>query len=303
MPVPVRYVLSMDTKERSSLVAIVISFAIGLAVAAAGSAGSVDVGSIPLFAIGAFVAYAINVIVFVPSYIAKTERYFDLTGSITYLTVTGLAIAFNDQRDTRAVVIAALVAVWALRLGTFLFIRVTADGGDSRFDVLKTNVWFFLRTWVLQGLWVVLTLACALAAMTTDDPKPFDLLAGIGLAIWALGFAIEAIADRQKRAFRADPNNAGRFISTGLWAWSRHPNYFGEITLWTGIAVMTIPVLSGWRWAMLISPVFVFLLLTRVSGIPLLERSGKKRWGGEPAYDEYVASTPVLLLKPPGRRS
>lgn len=291
----------MDEKERSSVVAIIVSVAIGAAVAAAGSSHSVDVGSIPLFALAAFVAYAINIVVFVPSFVAKTERYFDLTGSITYLTVVGLALAFNDQRDTRAWVVAALVGIWAIRLGSFLFIRVTADGGDGRFDTLKTNVWLFLRTWVLQGLWVVLTLACALAALTADNPKPFDNLARVGVVVWLVGFAIEVVADRQKRVFRANPVNAGRFISTGLWAWSRHPNYFGEILLWIGMALIALPILSGWRYVMLISPVFVFLLLTKVSGIPLLERRGKKRWGDEPAYQDYLAKTPSLMMKPPSK--
>ncbi len=291
----------MDTKERNSAIAIIVSIAIGAAVAAAGSYHSVDVGSFPLFALGALIAYAINIVVFVPSFAAKTERYFDLTGSLTYLTVVILALALNDQRDTRAWVVATLVGIWAVRLGSFLFIRVTADGGDGRFDVLKTNVWFFLRTWVLQGLWVTLTLACALAVLTADNPEPLDNLARIGIVVWIVGFAIEAVSDRQKRAFRAKPANEGRFISTGLWAWSRHPNYFGEITLWTGIALIALPILSGWRYAMLISPVFVYLLLTRVSGIPLLERRGKKRWGDEPAYQDYVANTPVLMLKPPTR--
>ncbi|MEZ5342200.1 MAG: DUF1295 domain-containing protein [Acidimicrobiales bacterium] len=289
----------MTSPERSSLIAIVVSIAIGIGVAAAGSSGSIDVGSVPLFAVAAFMAYAVQVAVFVPSFVAKTERFFDLTGSLTYLSLVGLTLLLNDGRDARAFVVAAMVALWAARLGSFLFTRISADGGDSRFDKLKTNFWFFLRTWVLQGMWVLLTLACALAILTTADPKPFDVLAWVGIAVWLAGFAIEVIADRQKSAFRARPENKGRFISSGLWAWSRHPNYFGEIVLWLGIAIMALPILSGWRYVALVSPVFVYLLLTRISGIPLLERSGKKRWGHEPEYQAYLASTPVLLLKPP----
>ena len=99
----------------------------------------------------------------------------------------------------------------------------------------------------------------------------------------------------------SDPANKGTFISTGLWAWSRHPNYFGEITLWLGIAVIAFPALSGWQYVTLISPVFVYVLLAHISGVPLLERRGQKKWGHEEAYQEYVRRTPSLLLKPPAR--
>lgn len=91
------------------------------------------------------------------------------------------------------------------------------------------------------------------------------------------------------------------FISTDLWAWSRHPSCFGEIALWTGIAIMAIPLLSGWRWVVLISPVFVTLLLTRVSGIPMLEARADKRWGDDEAFQSYTRDTPVLIPRPPRR--
>jgi steroid 5-alpha reductase family enzyme len=128
------------------------------------------------------------------------------------------------------------------------------------------------------------------------------VFAAVGLVVWLVGFAIEVIADNQKKSFRADPANQGRFIEVGLWAWSRHPNYFGEIVLWTGIAVIALPILSGWRWVMLISPVFVFALLTRVSGVPMLEARSDERWGDEPAYQEDKTSTPTLLPRPPSTR-
>jgi steroid 5-alpha reductase family enzyme len=116
--------------------------------------------------------------------------------------------------------------------------------------------------------------------------------------VWVLGFAIEATADAQKTRFRADPKNKGGFIHTGLWAWSRHPNYFGEITLWIGVAIITLPVLRGWQWVTLISPVFVALLITRVSGIPLLEKRADEKWGGQADYEAYKERTPVLIPRP-----
>ena len=143
-----------------------------------------------------------------------------------------------------------------------------------------------------------ITLAAALAAITTDLRKGFGVLAVIGLVLWLVGFGLEATADRQKSRFRADPANRGTFIHTGVWAWSRHPNYFGEITLWVGVALVAVPVLHGWQWATLISPVFVFLLLTRVSGVPMLEKKADAKWGGEPDYEAYKKRTPVLVPLP-----
>jgi steroid 5-alpha reductase family enzyme len=192
-----------------------------------------------------------------------------------------------------------MVSVWAIRLGSFLYRRVRRDGRDGRFDTIKTNPLRFFMTWTLQGLWVLLTLAAALAAITATERRSIGWIAVVGSAVWVAGFSIESVADRQKAAFRRDPANAGRFISSGLWSYSRHPNYFGEIVLWTGITIIALPVLSGWLWIALISPVFVALLLTRVSGIPMLEARAEVRWGEDDEYRHYRNRTSLLILRPP----
>lgn len=248
-----------------------------------------------VFAIAVGLAFLIQWVVFIPSYLLQTERYFDLTGSATYITVMSLAVALSAPVDARSILLLVLVLVWAGRLGTFLFRRVRRAGKDDRFDAIKRSFPRFLLTWTLQGLWVSLTLAAALAAVTSTERPGFDAFAIVGLAVWLLGFSIEAVADLQKNRFRADPANKGGFIHTGLWALSRHPNYFGEIVLWTGVAIIAFPVLQGWQFATLISPVFVYLLLTRVSGIPLLEKKSDQRWGGQEAYEQYKRRTPVLV--------
>lgn len=272
---------------------------IGALVSLAGSDGSAEVGSLPVFAVCGALAFVINWVVFIPSNALTTEHYFDLTGSITYITVIVVAAVLSDDLDTRAMVVTGMVLVWALRLGTFLFRRVKRDGRDGRFDKIKVDPLRFLMTWTLQGLWVLLTVACALAIVTGNDREDFGLLATIGTAFWLVGFAIEVVADQQKSAFKRDAANDGRFISTGVWSWSRHPNYFGEIVLWLGIAIIAVPVLSGWRWVTLVSPLFVTLLLTRISGVPMLERRGMKRWGDDPSYQAYVRDVPVLIPRPP----
>ena len=199
----------------------------------------------------------------------------------------------------RDVVIALLVIIWAVRLGSFLFLRVRKDGGDGRFDIMKTKFWWFLMTWNIQGMWVFLSLAAGLAAMTSNQKLEADIFLLIGLVIWITGFAIEVIADTQKSKFRSYPENKDKFISTGIWSWSRHPNYFGEILLWIGITIIALPVLQGWQFITLISPIFIIFLLTQVSGVRLLELRGKKKWGDNEEYQRYIQSTSVLIPLPP----
>lgn len=295
-------IVDMASRQQISLIGIAVSVVVGTIVSVAGSDGSTKVGSIAVFALCGAAAFVINWIAFVPSNAAQTEHYYDLTGSITYITLIVLAVLLGDDLDARALVVALMVLVWAIRLGSFLFQRVRRDGRDGRFDKIKTNPLRFFMTWTLQGLWVLLTLACALAIITGVERRTFGVFAVVGAAVWVVGFAIEVLADRQKSVFKQNPANEGRFITSGLWAWSRHPNYFGEIVLWLGIAIMALPVLSGWRWVTLISPVFVVVLLTKISGIPLLERRGQRRWGDEQAYRDYVERTSVLVPLPPASR-
>ena len=271
-------------------------------VAAAGSHGGVSVGGAPVFALCVALAFVMQWVAFVPAWYRRTERWFDLVGSATFLTLMLAALAARGGADPRALLLAAMVGAWALRLGAFLFARIRRQGFDRRFAEIKHDAARFFLTWTLQGLWVSLTLACALAAVTAPAPAPLGWPAA-GVALWVAGFGLEVVADAQKRRFRARPENADRFIVTGLWARCRHPNYLGEIALWTGVALAALPALDGWRYVTLVSPVFVWLLLTRISGIPLLEAQAERKWGGDPAYRAYKARTPRLVPRiglPPG---
>jgi steroid 5-alpha reductase family enzyme len=267
-------------------------------VAAAGGVGSAQVGGVSVFVCCAILALLIQWIAFVPAFLNQTEHYFDLTGSITYISLVLLGLALSGV-DARSLLISGLVLVWAGRLGSFLFKRVREDGSDKRFRSIKPDFLRFLMTWTLQGAWVLVTFAAGLAAITSSTSVTLGWLAGIGVTMWLVGFAIEVLADRQKRQFRRQADRETDFITSGLWAWSRHPNYFGEILLWFGIALIALPVLSGLQYLTLISPVFVIVLLTRISGIPMLERRADKRWGEDPGYQHYKRTTPVLLPKPP----
>jgi len=291
--------MSASTSTHVAAVPVIVLLIGGLAWA--GSQESAVIGGIPLFGFCAGFALVIQWVAFVPAYAAQTERYYDLTGSLTYLSVTAIAVGLGPGPDIRGGLLAALVGVWAARLGTFLFRRIRADGKDRRFDAIKTSFGRFLLAWTLQGMWICFTAGAALAAMTSVRSVPMGTLGWIGLLVWIIGFGIEVVSDQQKSRFRANPAHEGRFISTGLWAWSRHPNYFGEIVLWLGVALIAAPALQGWQYATLLSPVFVTILLTMGSGIPLLEERADQTWGGQVDYEEYKSSTPVLVPRPPRR--
>ena len=287
----------MTKDERVALISMPIVLLIGVGFAFAGSIGESKVLGLPVFAFGVCLAFVIQWVVFVPSFLAQTEKVYDLTGGLTYLTVIGTGVLFSPSVDSRSILLAVLVSIWAIRLATFLFRRIHKSGKDERFDAIKTSFLRFLLAWTLQGLWVTFTLATALAAITTPVKKELDWFTVVGLLVWMIGFSFEAIADAQKSAFKADPENKGKFIQSGLWSKSRHPNYFGEIVLWIGVAVIAFPVLQGWQYATLISPVFVMLLLTKISGVPMLEKRADKTWGGQPDYEAYKKNTPVLIPK------
>lgn len=285
----------MKTTDRNSLITFPILILIGILLALAGSQGGASAFGMPLFALSVGLAFLIQWLVFIPSYLMQTEKFFDLTGSITYISVMLISVFFSTNIDFRSILLSALVGIWAIRLGSFLFSRIKKAGKDDRFDEIKPSFIRFLNVWTIQGLWVTFTIATALTAITTNYRKELDLFAVIGSLIWLFGFVIEVIADFQKSRFNANPNNKGNFIQSGLWSRSRHPNYFGEIILWVGIAIIALPTLQGWQWITLISPVFVALLITRISGVPLLEKKADKKWGGQAGYESYKKNTPVLI--------
>ncbi|MFF1384612.1 DUF1295 domain-containing protein [Arthrobacter sp. NPDC058288] len=287
----------MKESDRKALISLPVVVVIGALVAVAGSQAGATLGGFPLFAVGVGAAYLIQWLAFIPAFKAQTEKFYDLTGALTYISITLLLVLLTPGVDARGLLLAAMVVAWAARLGSFLFRRVSRHGKDDRFDEIKPSFLRFLNTWTIQGLWVVLTAAAAWIAITSATRVALDGWALAGFVVWAAGFGIEIVADNQKGRFKADPANEGKFISTGLWSKSRHPNYFGEIVLWIGVLLIAIPVLEGWQWVALLSPVFVALLLIKASGIPLLEKKADSKWGGQAEYEAYKKNTPVLIPK------
>ena len=268
-------------------------------VAIAASVDGIFFSGIPIILLCAIVSFVTHWMIAVPSLITSSEKYFDFTGMVATLLVVLTAmfalLSSGAQVSIRSVFVASFVSVWTLRLGIFLYKRIVKAGEDIRFRDIKKSLPKFLMTWTLSALWVFLTTVNAITLIALNPLEPIGIFFIMGALLWLLGFGFEVIADRQKKYFSEQPKNEGRFITQGLWSVSRHPNYFGEIILWAGIAIISLPFLSGWQFVTLVSPVFVFLLLTRISGLPFLEDKAEKKWGEDKDYIEYKKRTPILV--------
>lgn len=231
----------------------------------------------------------------------QDERFFDLTGSATYAVVSHLAYISNGPVTWRESLLTILVWLWCVRLGSFLFLRISECGEDKRFKDIRVNPLRFFGVWSIQGLWVLLTVLPVLLTLQhgVRDPRvsPLDVA---GVMLWAIGYVMEVTADYQKTQFRRDKSKKGQFIQSGLWYYSRHPNYCGEIMMWIGVfcvSVHTLPTTYLKSWAA-VSPAFVAFLLLFVSGVPLLEKQAEERWGETKEYQTYKMQTSVLLPLP-----
>jgi steroid 5-alpha reductase family enzyme len=281
-------------KNMVSILGICGALIVALTIGWLGGDANMNLQGIPVFALCGLLAFSIQWIGFIPAFIFKTEKYFDLIGSLTYISLIVVGFAYSGG-GLGSVLVSAMVIIWAIRLGIFLFRRILKSGHDRRFAKIKTDFLQFLMTWTLQGLWVFVTLSAGLAALVSGQHYAVDGFVLAGCALWVVGFSIEVVADHQKSVFRSDANNSDQFISSGLWSVSRHPNYLGEILLWLGIAVAAYPMLKGWQLITLISPVFVYLLLTKISGVRMLEARAERVWGRDEEYRDYVRNTPALL--------
>ena len=282
----------MREKAKSSIINIIISIAVIFA-----TLGFAELSGSELVVKTAWYVLVIHWLAFIPALIFKTEKFYDLTGSICYaFSAIYVYLQSYGMFLSLSLFISLAILIWTLRLGSFLLKRVMDAGEDKRFRTIKTNPTQFFMTFNLSALWVVICSLCALTAVSNGvlEVKPIFYM---GLLIFIIGFLIEVIADNQKTAFRAIPENANSFITTGLWSVSRHPNYFGEVTLWLGIAMMSLPYLEGVQYWTLISPIFSFVLIYFVSGVRMLEARANVKWGENKEYLDYVKKTPIFFPK------
>ena len=246
------------------------------------------------------ITFVVQWIAYVPAYALKTEKFYDLTGSLTYLSIfiyCLIATQSIEHVKFSNIIVAGAIMIWAIRLGSFLFMRIARDGKDKRFNLIKTSFSRFFMTWTLQGMWVFICSSSALVAITSPTGVIVNNVFILGFLLFFAGFVIEVIADNQKSKFRSIKENRDSFINEGLWSRSRHPNYFGEIILWLGITVMSISSFSGINYLAIFSPIYTYLLLNYISGIRILEARGNEKWGHLDEYNNYKENTPKLIPK------
>jgi steroid 5-alpha reductase family enzyme len=243
-------------------------------------------------------AFLIQWILFIPAFYFQTEKFYDLTGSATYLFIV-IYISYQSKVainiNMGSILLASCIILWAIRLGSFLFTRIHKAGVDKRFSSIKPSPTRFFMAWTFQGMWVSICSMCALTAIASKNGVVLNGVFYIGMLVFIFGFLVEIIADWQKSNFRKNPTNKNQFIAQGLWSYSRHPNYFGEITLWLGISIMSFSSLSSWQYITLISPVFTYILLVYISGVRILEIAGMEKWGHLDSYQQYIRRTPSLF--------
>jgi steroid 5-alpha reductase family enzyme len=289
--------MNHNIKEYSiSLICILIAFLVSIAAAQNGALYN----NYPISIICMALSFIIHWLVFIPSFFYKTEKFYDITGTVAYMSILIttaylLSIIKNEVVLLRSILSIIFVMIWAIRLGAFLFTRVIKVGEDKRFEDAKKSFSKFLMFFNISALWVFLTVVNVLTMIINNSDSITDIFFIIGFSIAIIGLIIEVVADRQKRKFRMNISNKGEFIRSGLWSISRHPNYFGEILIWLGISFSTLPILSGWQFITLISPIFVILLLTKVSGINLLETAADEKWALDKNYQDYKEKTSVLI--------
>jgi steroid 5-alpha reductase family enzyme len=239
----------------------------------------------------------INLGMFVIAYKQQSDKLTDISYAVSFATIALFGLSQVENPGVYHYVATGLVLVWALRLGGFLLYRVVKKGKDVRFDEIRNNFKRFLNFWVTQAVTAWLLMLPVLFAFSQDDH--FKTWSFVGAALWAIGFVIESTADFQKYRFSLKPSNKNKWIDEGIWHYSRHPNYFGEITVWVGMYIFALSNLPATLAVVsLISPLFIALLLLRISGLPPLETSADKRWGSNPAYQAYKKRTSIVVPLP-----
>lgn len=246
------------------------------------------------YILGFFFVVLSNILMFIPAYIKQTDKLTDISYGVSFGLLAIFAYLRSDKDMLHTILLIA-VLLWSIRIGGFLLMRIRKTGKDSRFDDMRNNFFRFFRFWFLQGVSVFVILLSSLVAWSSQDTN-ITIFSWAGLALFFAGLLTEATADLEKFKFNNNPNNKDKWIDSGLWRMSRHPNYLGEMSVWTGLYLFVLPTLNGSQQLFaLISPLYIVCLLAFVSGIPLLEKSADKRWGKNEAYRKYKKEVPILF--------
>ncbi len=242
------------------------------------------------------ISLGINGIFFIFAAILKTDIFTDITYSLTFITLALTLLFTADAVRLWQLFAVGAVILWGIRLGSYLFVRILLIKVDHRFDDKRTNVIKFGSFWALQAITVAVVMLPVYGLVTSDGnnvpPAGLLVLAGI---LYLIGLTIETIADAQKFAYKKTAAGKGRWMESGIWRYSRHPNYFGEMLVWWAIALPGLTVFSGFQWLFYIGPAFITILLLFVSGIPLLEKEADRKWGTNADYLKWKHSTSLII--------
>lgn len=251
------------------------------------------------FLFGLALSFLLQLIFFVFAFLFKTDKVTDLSYSLSFFLIVVIGYFFAPVKNLMALILVLTVSIWAFRLGAYLLLRIILIKADDRFDNMRNSLLKFGAFWVLQAVTVWILTLPILSVFSTQNYNPLSIISILGIFLWLLGFIIEALADAQKFKFKRNPENKDKWIQTGLWRYSRHPNYFGDILVWWGIFIISLPVIlqqSAWHLLTILSPLFISYMLIFVSGIPLLEKKQDLKYKDNKDYQAYKAKTNRLII-------
>jgi steroid 5-alpha reductase family enzyme len=244
------------------------------------------------------ISLGIQLLFFIIATFKKSDVLIDFSYGIAFTIIALYLSNLQPKVELWLAILTCMILAWSIRLTTYLFYRFSVMKKDSRFDGIRENTFRFFQFWMFQGLvtWVIMSMVVVITA--SQLPHKISSVSFFGLGVWLTGLIIESIADYQKFKFKLLPQNYGNWVTTGLWRYSRHPNYFGEILVWWGIFIYLSPALVGWGWISIISPISITFLLIGVTGIPILEKKYQKQYADSAEFQTYLRNTRLLLPWP-----
>lgn len=244
------------------------------------------------------ISLLIQLVFFAIAFANKTDKVTDFSYGLSFAILALVYFLGSDFSLARWLLLIMILA-WSIRLASYLFIRILKIKKDSRFDDIRGSFLKFGGFWLLQAITVWVIASPAVVVLSSEQRLNLGLLSMLGLTVWLIGLTIETIADLQKFNFKNQPENKNRWTDIGLWRWSRHPNYFGEMLCWWGVYIFSLPFLSGWEYWLIISPLYITSILMFVSGIPPLEERYNQKFKNNKEYQQYKNSTSLLVPLPP----
>ncbi len=244
------------------------------------------------------IIFFIQVLFFIFAALFKTDKVTDLAYGLTFVILSWILLITNNIFNLVNILLTLMITLWGIRLAGYLFYRILKIKKDNRFDGIRENFWKFAAFWIIQTIIIFAIMLPVIFVLNNNSNSTLSFISIIGFFIWGIGFLVESIADQQKFSFKNNPKNKNKWIDTGLWHNSRHPNYFGEILCWIGVFIYSLPLLNylnNFTWISMISPLSIIITLLFFSGIPLLEKRADIEFGKNKKYLKYKNTTSVLI--------